>query len=72
MEHAKRYSKCEGVIERQAPMGRVLRRKTDQVMKITEKRKSQNNQYKFGKLADLWRIYKVDFGRNHGFEERQS
>ena len=69
MEHAKRYSECEGVMERHAPMGRVLRRKKD---KLIGKRKRKNNQYKFGKLADLWRIYKVDFGRNHGFEGRQS
>ena len=68
MEHAKRYSECEGVIERHAPMGRVLRRKKDKLMKIIGKRKRQNNQYKFGKLADLWRIYKVGFGGLKGKE----
>ena len=53
MEHAKRYSECEGVMERHAPMGRVLRRKKEKLMEIIGKRKRQNNQYKFGKFVKL-------------------
>ena len=67
MEHARRYSECEGVAEWHSPMGRVLRRKKD---KLIGKRKRKNNQYKFGKLADLWRIYKVDFGRSETTDSR--
>ena len=32
MEHAERYSECEGVIEKHSPMGRVLKRKTDKLI----------------------------------------
>ena len=32
MEHAKRYSECEGVTGRHSPMGRVLKRKTDKLI----------------------------------------